>query len=74
MKIITALGNQKINEELKKDSFYNVIGVDIQYQEGIFEILEKNKNINYLILNLNLMGPLNKYDLIEKIKQNANKI
>lgn len=74
MKIITALGNQKINEELKKDSFYNVIGVDIQYQEGIFEILEKNKNINYIILNLDLIGELNKYDLIKKIKEKNNKI
>lgn len=73
MRIITAIGNPKLNEELRKDNFYEVIGVDIQYQDGIFEILEKNINIDYLILNLDLIGNLNKYELIEKIKgKNAN--
>lgn len=73
MKIITAIGNPEINNELNKDNFYEVIGVDIQYQDGIFEILEKNKNINYLILNLNIIGELNEIDLIEKIiKKNNN--
>lgn len=73
MRIITAIGNPKLNEELRKDNFYEVIGVDIQYQDGIFEILEKNINIDYLILNLDLIGNLNKYELIEKIKEkNAN--
>lgn len=69
MKVITAIGNTKINEELKKDNFYEVIGVDIQYQDGIFEILEENKNIDCLILNLNLIGNLNEYEFIEKIKE-----
>ncbi len=74
MKIITAIGEPKINEELKKDKFYEIIGVDIQYQDGIFEILEKNKNINYLILNLSLVGDLNKYELIEKILEENKKL
>ena len=74
MKVITAIGNPKINEELKKDNFYEVIGVDIQYQDGIFEILEENKNIDYLILNLNLIGELNENELIEKIFEENKKI
>lgn len=74
MNIITAIGDPKINEELKKDNFYNVIGVDIQYQDGVFEILEKNKNINYLILNLNIFGELNEIDFLEKIIEKNNKI
>ena len=52
MKIITAIGDPHINEELKKDELYHVIGVDIQYQDGIFEIMEKNNNIDYIILNI----------------------
>lgn len=67
MKIITAIGNPEINEELNKDNFYKVIGVDIQYQDGVFEILEQNNNINYLILNLNIFGELNEFNFIEKI-------
>lgn len=74
MKVITAIGNPKVNEELKKDDFYEVIGVDIQYQDGIFEILEENKNIDYLILNLNLIGELNENELIEKILEENKKI
>lgn len=69
MKIITALGDSKINEELRKDNFFEVVGVDIQYQDGIFELLEENKNIDYLILNLNLIGDFDKYELIEKIEE-----
>ena len=73
MKIITAIGEPEINEELNKDNFYNVIGVDIQYQDGIFEILEENKNIDYLILNLNIIGELNEIDFLEKIiEKNKN--
>lgn len=74
MDIITAIGDPKINEELKKDNFYNVIGVDIQYQDGVFEILEKNKNINYLILNLNIFGELNEINFLEKLIEKNNKI
>ena len=74
MKIITAIGNPEINEELNKDDFYEVIGVDIQYQDGVFEILELNKNIDYLILNLNIIGELNEIDFIEKIFEENKKL
>ena len=74
MKVITAIGDPQINEELNKDNFYEVIGVDIQYQDGVFEILEENKNINYLILNLNIIGELNDFDFIEEIIEKNKKI
>ena len=74
MKIITAIGNPEINEELNKDDFYEIIGVDIQYQDGVFEILENNKNIDYLILNLNIIGELNEIDFLEKIIEKNNKL
>ena len=41
-KIITAIGDENLNIFLKKQNNVEVIGNDIQYQEGIFEILEKN--------------------------------
>ena len=43
MNIITALNNPKINNKLKEQNEFNIIGTDIQYQEGIFEMLEKMK-------------------------------
>ena len=74
MNVVTALGDEKINNLLKKEVDINVIGFDIQYQEGIFEILEKNINVEFLILNINLIGELNYEKLIEKIKEKNNNI
>ena len=45
MKILTALQNPKKNEILKKKTKYSIIETDIQYQEGIIEVLEKNNKI-----------------------------
>ena len=50
-KIITALGNKELNEELKKQKKFQIISNDIPYQEGVLEILEKEKNIEFLILS-----------------------
>jgi len=69
-KIITAIGNPMINNELKKEQELNVINNDIQYQDGIFEILEIKKEIDFLILNELIPGDLNLEDLIDKIYEN----
>ena len=74
MNVVTALGDEKLNILLKKEEDINVIGFDIQYQDGIFEILEKNKNIEFIILNINLIGELNYEELIEKIKEKNKNI
>lgn len=72
--IITALDNYLLNEKLKEIQEFNVIANDIQYQDGIFEILENNNEINYLILSEILPGDFELKRLIEKIKQKNNKI
>lgn len=66
-KIITAINNPRLNEQLKKLNQYEIIAPDIQYQEGIFEILEKEKKIQFLILSEILYGRYNLEELIEKI-------
>ncbi len=68
MKIITALENPKTNEKLKKETNFEVIGNDIQYQEGVIEILEKNPEINLIIISELLSGQIGFKRLIEKIK------
>ena len=73
-KIITALGNPLLNNKLLEQKEINVIGKDIQYQEGIFEILEKENKIDYLILSELLPGENNLEKLINKIKNKNNKI
>lgn len=66
--VITAIGNKILNEILKKEEEIEVIGNDIQYQEGIFEILEKNNNIDFLILSEFIKGDLSIEKIVEKIK------
>ena len=74
MKIITALKNENIFKELKSRKNIKIISNNIQYKEGILEILEKNKNINYIILDENLYGQIKIEELIKKIKLINNKI
>lgn len=47
-KIITAIGNEEINKKLKQINLFNVIGYDIQYQEGILEVLETRKRYRFI--------------------------
>lgn len=72
--VITALLNKTVNEKLKEYKEIKVVMNDIQYQEGIIEALEINKNINVLILSELLPGQLNIKELIEEIKKINNKI
>ena len=80
------LGEQKIVDgEIKeirlmdhkiiiKENKYKIIGSDIQYQDGIFEILEKDKDIQFLIISEILYGKNNLNELIEKIQKINSKI
>lgn len=68
MKIVTALENPKINEILKEKTNYNIIETDIQYQEGIIELLEKDNKIDLIIISELLPGNIGFKELIKKIK------
>ncbi len=73
-KIITALGNQVLNDELKKINEFEIVANDLQYKEAIIELLEINKNVNYIILSGILPGNITLTDLITKIKIINNNI
>ena len=73
-KIITALGNQVLNNELKKINEFEIVANDLQYKEAIIELLEINKNVNYIILSGILPGNITLTDLITKIKIINNNI
>ena len=66
-KVITAIGNEKLNLQLKKEKNIEVISNDIQYKEGILETLEKYQNIDFLIINSLLPGYINLEELIIEI-------
>lgn len=74
IKIITAINNPKINEKIKEDKEIKIISNDIIYQEGIFEILEKYKEIDYIIISKKIYGNIQIEELIKKIKEKNSKI
>ena len=67
-KIITAIGNENLNIKLKEEKSFEIMADDIQYKEGILEFLEKEKNIDFLILSELLPGEIKIKELIERIK------
>ncbi len=68
MKVVTAVGNPGLNEKLKEIEDILVIEKDIQYQEGVIEILEEHLDIDCLIINKDLPGEIGFFKLINKIK------
>lgn len=71
MKILTALNNREIYNELKNEfedsNEYKILNKDIIYKEGVLEFLNNNSDINVLILNINIDGNIEVFDLIKKI-------
>lgn len=67
-KLITAIGEPKINEDLKKYETLSIVTSDIQYKEGILEVLEKEKDVECLIFNEQIEGQIKFEDLINTIK------
>lgn len=72
-KVITAVGNEKLNNMLKEKDGIVTKASDIQYQEGIIEALEEYQDIDILILKDDLIGGMETEELIRRIimtKQN----
>ena len=74
IKIVTALGNPILNNELKNYNEFKVIGKDVQYVDGIIEILEINSDINYIIISEFLDNKNKIEDLIDEIIKINRKI
>lgn len=74
LKIITAIGNENLNKILQQEKEFEIMENDIFYKEGILEFLEKNKDIDILILYEKLSGEINLINLIKKIKKINNEI
>lgn len=73
-KIITALSNEKIYNILKQENDIEIVVNDIQYKEGIIEVLEKYFDIDFIIINNLLQGEISLEDLIKKITKINNNI
>lgn len=51
MKVITAIGEEFLNNKLREFEKYEVIGTDIPYLDGVLEILEIKKDIDLIIMS-----------------------
>ena len=67
VKLLIAINSIKKYDELKKEKLFEIKYKNIFYKEGILEILNKNNDFNYLILDGNLSGEVELNILIEKI-------
>lgn len=74
MKIMTAINNPSLNEELKNENNIQIICKDIQYKEGILEILENNINVDYIIIDEKLPGEIELEKLIDEILEKNERI
>ena len=74
IKVLTAIGNENLNNILKEQDEFEILENDIFYKEGILEFLEKNNDVDILILYENLAGEINIINLINKIKIINNEI
>lgn len=74
MNTLVAVNDEKIFQKIKKEKRLNIIINNIQYKEGILEVLEKNKNIEYIFFDEDLNGQIKIEKLIKKIKEINTKI
>lgn len=65
--IVTAIGYPEFNQKLKENEEYNILSKDIQYQEGILEILEKEEKIDLIIISNYILGDYDFKIFIERI-------
>ena len=73
-KVLLAIDDKKLIKKIKEDNNINLINNNLQYREAILEILEDNKNIDFILISENLPGLISIEELIKKIKIINNKI
>ena len=66
MRIITAIGNEKLKEILERKGF-ELCSYDIQYKEGVLEFIEGKGFADYIVINYNLPGEIAFQELVFKI-------
>ena len=66
-KIVTALGNETLNNELRKYSKYDVLEEDFLYQEALSTFIQEN-DVDVIIVSGILQGDIHMVDFISSIK------
>ena len=66
--LLTAIGNDNLNNLIKQQKEFVVLEKDFLYKEAVLEYLEINKNVDIIILYEKLPGEIYLIDLVRKIK------
>ncbi len=74
MKIVTAIGIEKIYRRIKDEIPCEILCNDILYEEGIFECLENKKEIDCIIINIENLLINNINEFTKKIKEKNKNI
>ena len=73
-RVILAIENEKLEKRIKENKEINIICNNLQYREAILELLEKNSQIESILISESLPGVISIEELIKKIKIMNNKI
>ena len=69
-RILTALGNSTLNNELKKYSKYDIVSEDLFYQEAVLDILKK-ETVDVMVISGLLQGQEGIVDFLKEVKKLA---
>ncbi|MBQ8299375.1 MAG: AAA family ATPase [Clostridia bacterium] len=72
-KIVTAMGNETLNDELKKYTKYDLYENDLYYQDAVIDVVTEY-NYDILIVSALLQGQFEFGEFIEKIRKIDRKI
>ena len=67
-KIITALGNSTLNDELLRYSKYDVLTDDIMYQEGLIDYISRN-DVDVMVISSLLQGQFSIAEFVSEIRK-----
>ena len=73
-RVITAIDDKNIIEKISKNRNLKIIFNNLEYREGILEILEKIKNIDVIIISELIPGEISLEELKKKIRKVNKKI
>ena len=67
-RVLTALGNPVLNNELRRYEKYDVIAEDLLYQDAVIDLIEF-ENVDAIVISSILQGQDDFVDFVEKIKR-----
>ena len=69
-RIVTALANSTLNDELKKYAKYDVLTDDIVYQEGVIDYVSQNET-DVIIISSLLQGSFSLIEFVSELKETS---